>query len=88
MHLPYPNPFNPRTTLSFELRQAGEVSLRIYTVEGRYVTTVHAGPLSAGPHGFTWDGRNRDGGTVASGVYLVELRAPDGVRHAKVNLLK
>jgi len=88
MHLPYPNPFNPSTTLSFELRQPGEVSLRVYTVEGRYVTTVHAGRLAAGPHAFKWDGRNRHGRTVASGVYLVELRAPDGVRHAKLNLLK
>jgi hypothetical protein len=88
MNLPYPNPFNPQTTLSFELRQAGNVSLRIYNIEGRYVATVHSGPLSAGPHAFTWDGRNRQGSGVASGVYFAELRAPDGVHHAKLNLLK
>jgi len=84
----YPNPFNPRTTLSFNLSRNGNVSMKIYTVEGRYVATVHDGPLTAGPRQFTWQGTNHNGQPVASGVYLVELRAPDGVLQQKVNLLK
>ena len=84
----YPNPFNPSTTLSFHLSRSGNVSMKIYTVEGRYVATVHDGPLTAGPREFAWQGMNHHGQPVASGVYLVELRAPDGVLRQKVNLLK
>jgi hypothetical protein len=88
LHPAYPNPFNPSTTLSFELSRSGSVSMKIYSVEGRYVATVHDGPLTAGPREFTWRGLNHHGQPVASGVYLVELRAPDGILRTKVNLLK
>jgi len=88
LHAPYPNPFNPSTTLSFELSQSGRVTLRVYSVDGRYVATVHNGPLGAGPHSFEWNGTNHRGQQVASGVYLVNLDAPDGTLRAKVNLLK
>jgi flagellar hook assembly protein FlgD len=66
----------------------GHVSLSVYAVDGSYVASVHDGPLDAGPHTFAWDGRNRNGRPVASGIYVVELRAPGAVRHTNVNLLK
>jgi hypothetical protein len=84
----YPNPFNPRTTLSFELAETGRVSLKIYAIDGGHVATVHEGVLAAGPHAYEWNGTNHRGQPVASGVYVAELRAPDGARHTKVNLLK
>ena len=84
----YPNPFNPRTTLAFDLSRSGRVSLKIYAVDGRYVATVHEGALGAGPHTYEWVGVDHRGQPVASGVYLAELRAPDGILRTKVSLLK
>ena len=84
----YPNPFNPQTTLAFDLPAGGHVSLKIYAIDGRHVATVHEGPLRAGSHTYRWNGSNKHGQPVASGVYLAELRTPDGIRSAKLNLLK
>ncbi|MDH4038461.1 MAG: T9SS type A sorting domain-containing protein [Candidatus Krumholzibacteria bacterium] len=84
----YPNPFNPQTTLAFDLATSGVVSLKIYAVDGRLVATVQEGTLRAGRHAYTWNGRNGRGQPVASGVYLAELRTPDGMQRAKLNLLK
>jgi hypothetical protein len=84
----YPNPFNPQTTLAFELATSGPVTLKIYAVDGRLVATVHQGALRAGSHLYTWDGRNGRGQPVASGVYLAELRTPDGTQRTKLTMLK
>ncbi|MCI0452361.1 MAG: T9SS type A sorting domain-containing protein [Candidatus Latescibacteria bacterium] len=88
MRAPYPNPFNPTTTLAFNIATAGDVSIRVYNVRGEHVATLHSGWMGAGAHSVNWDGVNHRGERAASGVYLVELRAPDGTRHAKMNLLK
>ncbi|HET6348046.1 MAG TPA: T9SS type A sorting domain-containing protein [Candidatus Krumholzibacteria bacterium] len=84
----YPNPFNPQTTLAFELRSGGEVSLMIYAIDGSYVATVYRGVLSAGSYAYPWNGLDHRGQRVASGVYLARLQTPDGNRSAKLNLLK
>ncbi len=84
----YPNPFNPSTTLAFDLAQSGHVSLKIYAVDGSYIATVHDGTLGAGLHTYEWNGTDQRGQPVASGVYLAELRAPDGRLRTKLNLLK
>jgi hypothetical protein len=84
----YPNPFNPQTTLSFDLATSGQVSLKIYAVDGSYVATLHAGALPAGTHAYPWNGVDHRGQTAASGVYFAELRTPDGAQRTKLNLLK
>jgi hypothetical protein len=84
----YPNPFNPRTTLSFDLATSGQVSLKIYAVDGSYVATLHTGVLTAGPHEYAWNGVDHRGQTAASGVYFAELRTPDENLRTKLNLLK
>lgn len=70
-----PNPFNPRTTLRFELARPGDVQLRILDARGRLVERIDAGALPAGEHGMPWDGTDRFGNDVASGVYRVILQA-------------
>ncbi len=85
----YPNPFNPQTTIQFELGATAQVSLRVYDLAGRLVRTLESGrELTAGTHRLNWNGTNDRGQTVASGVYLV--RVDDGARgHSKrVTLLK
>jgi beta-glucanase (GH16 family) len=68
-----PNPFNPRTTLRYELPQAGPVRLEIFDLRGRRVRELVAGVLEAGSHAVTWDGRDHRGGEVATGVYLARI---------------
>ncbi len=79
----YPNPFNPAVVLPLDLAtDAAEVSLRVYDVLGRRVRQVWQGPLRAGSHRFTWDGRDESGKSVAAGVYLYQVEI-DGQVEAK-----
>ncbi len=79
----YPNPFNPSVVLPLELAtDAARVSLRVYDVLGRRVRQVWQGPLGAGSHSFTWDGRDAAGRAVAAGVYVYQV-AVDGQVGAK-----
>jgi len=71
----YPNPFNPATTIRFSLPKAAAVTLTVYDVTGREVTTLAHGAVSAGVHTVTWDGTNRFGSRVASGLYFYRLKA-------------
>lgn len=82
-----PNPFQPATTLSFELSSPGHVVMRIYDAGGRMVRTLVAGRLAAGSHRIGWDGMADNGARLSAGAYLVDLRM-DGIQVArKVTLL-
>ncbi len=65
-----PNPFNPSTTIAFEVPEPAMVSLSIFDVRGRTVRTLFEGMATAGRHRITWDGTDEAGGIVPSGVYL------------------
>ena len=81
----YPNPFNPATTIPFAVpAEAGDVDLTIYNVLGQSVRQVWNGPLAAGEHRLTWDGRDAQGQSVAAGVYLVRLHQGDQTRIRKM----
>jgi hypothetical protein len=72
----YPNPFNPRTTIRFTVTPPGAPStLRVYDVAGRLVTTLVAGEHVSGERAVEWNGRDRFGNDVASGVYFYRLDA-------------
>jgi len=71
----YPNPFNPRTTISFTLVETGLVSLRIFDLAGRLVRILEDGVLDDGRHMVIWDGRNDAGRLVGSSAYIVRLQA-------------
>lgn len=75
LHANYPNPFNPTTTIRYELKESGPVSLQIYAVTGQLVRELVAQVQVAGHHQVVWDGRNAAGQSVATGAYLYELRA-------------
>ncbi|MYB70222.1 MAG: T9SS type A sorting domain-containing protein [Gemmatimonadetes bacterium] len=81
----YPNPFNPATTILVSVAaDAGDVDLIIYNVLGQPVRQVWNGPLAAGEHRLTWDGRDGQGQSVAAGVYLYRLQAGDQTRLRKM----
>lgn len=85
----HPNPFNPRTTLAFDLPQAApQVSLRLYDLHGRLITALIDGPLPAGRHGVVWNGADDAGRAVASGVYVSVLETPLGRASGKLTLVR
>ena len=79
----YPNPFNPVTTLSFALPIDSEVSLSIYNLQGRKVTTLISGNMDAGYHSVVWDANS-----YSSGVYFVKMVAGEFVNTQKLMLVK
>ncbi|MBK8167010.1 MAG: T9SS type A sorting domain-containing protein [bacterium] len=83
-----PNPFNPRTKISFVLPAAGEARLCVYDVNGRLVRTLANGWLEAGERTVTWDGDDDRGGRVASGLYFCRLSVGDRTLVQKMTLLK
>jgi hypothetical protein len=71
----FPNPFNPRTTISYSIPQTGVVHLAIYDVSGKRVRVLVDGLEPAGHHRLTWDGTSDRGQATASGVYFLRLSA-------------
>ncbi len=71
----FPNPFNPATSIVFQLPQQAEVSLVIYNTLGERVRTLTSQSYAAGTHQLTWDGKNNNGSEVSSGIYFYRLHA-------------
>ncbi|MDD2331405.1 MAG: FlgD immunoglobulin-like domain containing protein, partial [Candidatus Cloacimonetes bacterium] len=84
----YPNPFNPSTTLKFNLPEAGEVNLEIYNVKGQLVKTLVHGNRDAGLHTIVFNGIDNTGKTVSSGVYFAVLKAQGKVHTRKMLMMK
>ncbi len=81
-----PNPFNPKTSISFDLAAAGHVRLEIYDLRGALVRTLLGADLAAGRHEIPWDGRDAAGRAVSSGTYLAHFAA-DGVQQTQKLML-
>ncbi len=84
----YPNPFNPLTTLRYDLASTALVSLRVYSVTGQRVREVVSALQPAGSYAPTWDGRDAAGNLVGNGVYLAEFQAGDYRAVRRMVLLK
>lgn len=83
-----PNPFNPLTTLRFTLPKPGHVTLIIYDISGRRVAELVDENLQAGTFDATWDGRNRAGRQVTSGIYFARMKADGFTAVRKMVLLR
>ncbi len=89
----FPNPFNPSTTIAFELRPEYQIShihasVKIYNLRGQLVKTLIDGQLPPGRYEVIWDGTDYGGKKVASGIYLYTLKTPQGQTTRKMILLK
>ena len=85
----FPNPFNPETTIRFDLSEAAPVTLTVYDATGQTVRTLVDGEnLSAGTFSRVWDGLNRNGQAVGSGVYFYEIRAGSFNSMKKMTLVR
>ncbi|MCB0724344.1 MAG: T9SS type A sorting domain-containing protein [Ignavibacteriae bacterium] len=79
----YPNPFNPSTKIKFDIPKSGFVSLKVYDITGREVSTLVNSELATGRYEFEWNG-----GQFASGVYFFRITAGDFVKVQKMILVK
>lgn len=83
-----PNPFNPLTTIRFDMPRSAQVHLEILDVSGRRVRTLVDGTVDAGARSVVWDGRDGSGQPVGSGMYFYKLDAGDFHATRKMTLLK
>lgn len=84
----FPNPFNPSTAISFNLKERGKVSLDIFNQKGQKVYTLVDETLPAGSHSFVWNGLDSKGNKVASGMYLYRMKSGKYSSTKKMILMK
>ncbi len=83
LYKPYPNPFNPITTIRFSLEMQYATSLRIFNITGRLMDELINGELAAGEHEVVWKASN-----LPSGVYFIQLISGNNIQTEKVLLIK
>lgn len=88
LHPNHPNPFNPSTTIRFELAARGRVTLRVYDVRGALVRTLLDETRDAGAGSASWNGRDDAGRVVSSGLYFYRIESNGESRTRKMMLLK
>ena len=81
--LVFPNPLSTSTTISFSLSQSEKVSLRIYDVTGRLVTTLSDGEMNEGAHQLVWNTED-----VNAGIYFLRMEAGEYVQTEKISVIK
>jgi len=84
----YPNPFNPTTTISFSLAEPGYTSISIYNILGQKVSSLVDEYKSPGIYSVIWDGRNKSGAAVSSGVYFYRVESGEFNDTKKMLLLR
>ncbi len=84
----HPNPFNPTTTFTYELRQPSPVELAIYNVLGQKVKDIIRGKIQMGPNAVSWDGRDDAGRQLVSGVYFYRLKAGNEVVTNRIVMIR
>lgn len=83
-----PNPFNPRTTIRYDLPEPGLVRLSIFDVAGRHVRTLVDESRPPGSHEAVWDGRDASGREAGSGTYLARLECGGRVKTVRMGLVR
>jgi hypothetical protein len=84
----YPNPFNPTTTIKYALPTDSHVSLKIYNMLGQLVITLVNEEQTPGYREVVWDGRNKAGAMVTSGMYIYRIVAGNFIKTQKMTFVK
>jgi hypothetical protein len=84
----YPNPFNPSTTISYDLPVDSRVVIKVYDMLGHEVATLVNAFQGAGHKSVFWDGRNSEGDRVSSGLFVYRMTAGDFSASQKMVLMK
>jgi hypothetical protein len=88
LHGNAPNPFNPATTIRFELSEASDVRLAVFDVDGRLVRTLVDSYKASGRHQARWDGRDARGAPLSSGIYYYRLTVAGEIASKRMALVK
>ena len=88
LHQNIPNPFNPSTTIRYELPRVAHVRLSIYNLSGREIRVLVDDPKSAGFHDVIWDGKNEAGLDVPAGLYVYRIKTKRMTDSKKLLLIK
>ena len=88
LHQNHPNPFNPITTLQYQLGKDSFVDITIYDMLGNVVNNLLNSSQTAGRKSIIWNATNNQGRYVSAGVYLYKIQAGDFVKTRKMVLLK
>jgi len=84
----YPNPFNPQTTISYEINVGANVELSVYNMLGQQIVSLTNGFVEAGKYNTVWDSIDSQGNEVASGIYMLRLTTESQVISNKITLLR
>jgi len=84
----YPNPFNPTTTIKYQLPKDVRVNVTIYNIQGQVVRSLVNEDQKAGYYTIQWDGRSEAGVSVASGIYIYRINAGSFATAKKMVLMK
>lgn len=88
LHQNFPNPFNPETTIRYELRSPSQVKLEVYNLVGQLVRTLVDGKMPAGGYTIKWTGDDNRGRPVSTGVYFLKLKTADFAEVKKMALIR
>ena len=88
LHNPYPNPFNPKTRITYSVAAYGKVELSIFDLSGRLIRVLINTPMGVGSHEVEWDAKDNEGNKVSTGVYLIHFASGSFKGTQKVLLLK
>jgi flagellar hook assembly protein FlgD len=69
----HPNPFNSSTEIKFEIKETGDVQLRIFNISGELINSIKCEHCIAGENSFIWDGNNSNNQKVTNGIYYYEI---------------
>ncbi|MCP4704460.1 MAG: DUF11 domain-containing protein, partial [candidate division Zixibacteria bacterium] len=84
----YPNPFNPSTVINFSLPRSSDVEIDVLNILGQKINSIVNGKYPAGNYSVTWDGIDKDGNAVASGIYFYKIKAEGYSESKKMILLR
>ena len=84
----YPNPFNPETTISYSLKEAGRVKLEVYNIKGQLVRSLVDEVQATGHYKLVFNAKDDRGRSIASGVYMLKMSAPGYKKTTKMILMQ
>jgi hypothetical protein len=84
----FPNPFNPSTTIDFQIPKDSRVTITVFNSNGQLIRTLVDGDLQAGAHRVQWDGLDDQGNHVAAGIHLCRMKAGDFMDTKRMIMVK
>ena len=88
LHQNYPNPFNPKTNIVFDVPEISKINIEIFNIYGQKIQTLINNIIQPGLHSLLWDGRDKNGKELSSGIYFCRMRSESFFKSQKLILLK